>query len=337
MLAIPLAGMVMHYRIDGAYFHAKVIKLTHVGWVSIGFAEAPDVMIGAIAIVGNPGARRQLSVNSATHVQLYYLGGTSASSVSPLADHSQNLEAAHFDTSGGDVAMTFRMPIGASGSPRDLLSAPANLLFASGPASTASWHPGDAIWHGITISLVHLEQERFATPPPPSLPPPAPPHPPPPPPPPPPPQPPPDDLLPVDSPLPSANSSAFANSSIQGQAAGGEAVAAGVSVGSVVLLCAIAAIGMHCYRKRRALNAFTKTTMVKIEELTSSSIPSAPPLDELEELEEMERKESPRASMVKFEQLTTSSMPSAPAPPPIEELEELEEMERKESLKAEKI
>ena len=107
-----------------------------------------------------------------------------------------------------------------------------------------------------------------------------------------------------------------------------------MSVGSVVLLCAIAAIGMHCYRKRRALNAFAKTSMVKIEELTSSSIPSAPPI---EELEGMERKESPRASMVKFEQLTTSSMPSAPAPPPIEELEELEEMERKESLKAEKI
>jgi len=289
MLAAPrISGMVMHYRTDNTHFHAHLIKPDHAGWVAVGFAEAPGVVIGAIAIVGAPAASPQ--------VRLYYLGGTSVSSVTPLAPSAQTLEAASLDTSGSGVAMTFRMLHGPIGSSRDVLSGTTHLIFAGGPMDDGgSWHPGNATWDGITASLVHLEQERFVTPPPPSLPPPTPPL-----------RPPyapassshgPAPALPDAPPIPPVVSNTGA-----AQTGGGDASVVAVIIAIVVLvLGASAGGGVYFYRKHlaRPPTATAQTSKIKIEDLTASSHPDAPPMEELEQLEMEESKQTEREELEK--------------------------------------
>jgi len=314
LAASRISGMVMHYRTDNTHFHAHLIKPDHAGWVAVGFAEAPGVVIGARAIVGAPAASPQ--------VRLYYLGGTSVSSVTPLAPSAQTLEAASLDTSGSGVAMTFRMLHGPIGSSRDVLSGTTHLIFAGGPMDDGgSWHPGNATWDGITASLVHLEQERFVTPPPPSLPPPTPPL-----------RPPyapassshgPAPALPdappspslLDAPpspsLPSAPPNTDTNAppippvvsnTGAAQTGGGDASVVAVIIAIVVLvLGASAGGGVYFYRKHlaRPPTATAQTSKIKIEDLTASSHPDAPPMEELEQLEMEESKQTEREELEK--------------------------------------
>ena len=51
VLAAPIAGMALHYRTDSTHFHAKLIQMDYSGWIAVGFAASPGIMIGAIAIV----------------------------------------------------------------------------------------------------------------------------------------------------------------------------------------------------------------------------------------------------------------------------------------------
>ena len=155
----------MHYRVDDGYLHARLIQESHAGWVAVGFAQVANVMLGAKAIVGAPGAAPPIP-----QVQLYYLGGKSPSSVTPLAPSAQTLTATSLEASGNRVVMTFSMPQGPDGSLLNVLGGATNLIFAHGTATDAvSWHSARG---GVTISLAHLERARFATPPPPLLPPP---------------------------------------------------------------------------------------------------------------------------------------------------------------------
>ena len=302
MLDTPISGMALHYRTDSTHFHAKLKKADHSGWVALGFAEAPAVMLGAVAVVGAPAGRRQLQASATTPpVQLYYLMSTSDGR--PLADGAQTLEAASLDTSGGGVAVTFRMPHGPSGGARDLLTGVTHLLFARGPTvSGGSWQPAGATWHGITTSLLHLEQEHFATPPPPSLPPPSPPMPPsqgpastttpspslP-------------DALPSPSLPPAPPGTATDAPPIppitgnsEAQTGGDAGGATAIIVVVLLLLCATAAGGVYYYNKRRALpQVKAQSSLMKIEDLmtSTSAIPDAPPMEELAQLEMEESKQ----------------------------------------------
>ena len=48
----------MHYRVDASHLHAKLVQAKHNqrnvgGWVGVGFAQSPNTMYGATAIIGS--------------------------------------------------------------------------------------------------------------------------------------------------------------------------------------------------------------------------------------------------------------------------------------------
>ena len=242
--------MTMHYRLTATHLHARLEQVgsggTAAGWLSVGFPQAPGVMLGAIAIIGMQGASGLPS--SSSSVKLYYLGGKGGpSDITPLAAASQTLEEASVQAEGGTLSVAFRalltegwLGVG-NGRRLSIGNGNTNVIFARGMAVPAqlNWH-GAGHRESVTMAFDHLYPPRPPpTLPPPPLSPPAPSTPPVPPP-----------ALPPLSPPPPPSGD-IANEGGYGNTAGG--VSMGVTIGAIAAALGLIVCILLCVYYRRVL------------------------------------------------------------------------------------
>ena len=115
--------MTMHFKTDSTYLYVE-LHVTGERWVGMGFGKA---MVNTNAVIGVSGS-----------VQLYHLGGTLVSKVTPLDDAEQSrLNSTEFEHFDGDTRMSFRLLrddafLNGGGS--------TDLIFAYGYGTTLNYH-----------------------------------------------------------------------------------------------------------------------------------------------------------------------------------------------------
>ena len=161
----------MSYKTDETHLHVQLHQSGHrhrTGWLSVGFAIAPNQMTGATAVIATPGASPPM--------RIYRLGGKSSSSITPLPDDEQvALEDAIFDTTGQSTTLSFKLrrPGTSAGrrlsrSGRQLFEAPVPtddsltpLIFAHGDTPSLVYHG----FYGKAFRLVGLVTPDTSPPP----------------------------------------------------------------------------------------------------------------------------------------------------------------------------